>query len=331
MDQITNEMLSETPPCFRELLLITLNEILKKKYFAQEWHEFLMLLIPKNNKKKFRPITLASCLLKLMERMILASLIHFVEQREIIPPTQNGFRKFRSCTTSLASLVTEIHRARESSENICALFVDIKSAFDHVNPNILQDILLEIGIPISTRSFIFNLMTDRCLYFKINHELLGPYMKQFGAPQGSVTSPVIYDIYLIRLNQKISPRNEIVQFADDTVIFNKGKNIKESLTCLQNNASRMVEFFESIGLEIAPEKSQLIIFSKSNIKEHTKEIKVKNQIIYSQQTVKYLGLILDSKLNWGAQANHVIDKVIRMINVLKILRGTWWGVTLKFS
>ena len=149
-------------------------------------------------------------------------------------------------TTSIATLITEIQRAFLDGETLSALFIDIKSAFDYVNPNILQEILIEMRIPIKTRKFVFNLMTNRNLYFKINHEVFGPYCKHIGLPQGCVISAFMYTIYNIKLNQRISIENEIVQFADDTVLINKKKGIKNSLKKLQSDVAKITEYFDSI-------------------------------------------------------------------------------------
>ena len=116
-----------------------------------------------------------------------------------------------------------------------------------------------------------------------------------------------------------------VQFADDTVLINKKKGIKNSLKKLQSDVAKITEYFDSIGLEIAPEKSQLVIFSKTKIKEKSHQIKIQDHIVYNQQHVKYLGLIIDSKLQWNEHAKYIIDKTIKLMNILKVLRGTWWG------
>ena len=97
LDQISNEMLKFSPHKFKKLLLNTFNDIFSNHCYPSEWNEFLILLIPKKEKKKFRKITLASCILKLLEKMIQIRLVHYLEKTMMIPDSQNGFRKFRSC------------------------------------------------------------------------------------------------------------------------------------------------------------------------------------------------------------------------------------------
>lgn len=61
----------------------------------------------------------------------------------------------------------------------------------------------------------------------------------------------------------------------------KKKGIKTSLKSLQSDIAKIIEYFDSIGLEVATEKSQLIIFSKIKIKENTYEIKVQEHTVHN--------------------------------------------------
>lgn len=52
-----------------------------------------------------------------------------------------------------------------------------------------------------------------------------------------------------------------MQFADDTIIFTNNKSIEDGMKSLLTNINRIINYFQSAGLEIAPNKSQQIIFS----------------------------------------------------------------------
>ena len=111
------------------------------EYFPDQWGDTLMMLIPKVlSKNKFRPLALTSCVSKLMEKMLLFRLSHHFESRILIRETQSGFRKGRSCSSSLALLVTKIYNCFSLTESMCELLMDIKSAFDNVIPSKLQEI-----------------------------------------------------------------------------------------------------------------------------------------------------------------------------------------------
>ena len=183
LDQIDYKMLKNTSITFRAQLLRILNHILNQGTFPQEWHDFIIILLPKDSKKKFRPISLASCLLKIVEKIIGSRLQHYLEQKKIIPNTQYGFRKAKSCSLALSRLVTKINSAFNEKESVCGVMIDIKSAFDNVRPKSLKSILDKLKIPLNIKKFIYNLMTEKQLHFKIANNLEGPYNRNKGVPQ----------------------------------------------------------------------------------------------------------------------------------------------------
>ena len=51
LDQICYKLLENTPYSFREILPIIINEIIEQDSFPEEWHNFLMILLPKGSIK----------------------------------------------------------------------------------------------------------------------------------------------------------------------------------------------------------------------------------------------------------------------------------------
>ena len=68
------------------LLLQILNAIFDGQLFPDSWKNFLIFLLPKTTRRKFRPISLACCFLKILERLTLSRLNHWVENNNILYP-----------------------------------------------------------------------------------------------------------------------------------------------------------------------------------------------------------------------------------------------------
>ena len=86
------------------------------------------------------------------------------------------------------------------------------------------------------------------------------------------------------------------------------------------------EYFNQLKLKISPEKTKFIIFTKSPfpiIQNYSLNVDGNN--ISLVKTVKYLGLTMDFNLTWNDHAKNIIGKATKMLNILKALRGTWWG------
>ncbi|CAD6238923.1 GSCOCG00008557001-RA-CDS [Cotesia congregata] len=70
LDGVGCLILKRFPEELKRLLLALFNEISQKKVFPSEWREYLVFFIPKSGSNKVRPISLASCLLKIFERIL---------------------------------------------------------------------------------------------------------------------------------------------------------------------------------------------------------------------------------------------------------------------
>lgn len=108
LDGVDYKMIKEFSPLGRAFLLNLYNLFYEDGIFPEEWREYLVLFIPKQgSSNKFRPISLSSCLCKVMERLITNRLMWWLENNKLIPRSQYGFRKQRSCLDNLTLLYTD--------------------------------------------------------------------------------------------------------------------------------------------------------------------------------------------------------------------------------
>lgn len=70
MDGIDYKMIKELPSKFKKELLEIYNMYWKEEITPESWREYMVFFIDKKGKQKTRPIALASCMGKVMERMI---------------------------------------------------------------------------------------------------------------------------------------------------------------------------------------------------------------------------------------------------------------------
>ena len=79
----------------------------------QIWKEAIMIPIHKKGKDRrksssYRPISLTSCVVKTMERIINGRLMYYLETEKILSEEQAGFRQFRSTEDQATYLSQEI-------------------------------------------------------------------------------------------------------------------------------------------------------------------------------------------------------------------------------
>jgi hypothetical protein len=91
LDSINYKVIKYLPEEMRKLLLTLYNEILQTGGFSNEWKQYAIFFIPKEDGKNFRPISLAPCLLKILERIINGRLSWWLEHHKKPPDLQFGF------------------------------------------------------------------------------------------------------------------------------------------------------------------------------------------------------------------------------------------------
>ena len=115
-DKIHYQMLKHLPNVTLRYIVDLFNRIWTSKQFPSCWRTSIVLPFPKANKdhrnpKNYRPITLTSCLCKLMERIVNVRLTWTLESGGRISEKQYGFRQGRSTTDALIYLDTFIKTA----------------------------------------------------------------------------------------------------------------------------------------------------------------------------------------------------------------------------
>ena len=103
--------------------------------FPDIWRQTTVIEIQKQGKvnsdpQNYRPISLTSCLCKIIERMINDRLVWYLESNGLISNLQCGFRSKRCTTDHLVRLEIVIREAFIRNEHLTAIFFDLEKAYD---------------------------------------------------------------------------------------------------------------------------------------------------------------------------------------------------------
>ena len=86
--------------------------------------------------RAYRPITLACFMLKALERIVSWELEENYFKRRPLNRRQHAFQLGKSCDTALSETIDYIEKGIERKQYVLGVFLDIKGAFDNVNPDL---------------------------------------------------------------------------------------------------------------------------------------------------------------------------------------------------
>lgn len=325
-DGITYDLLRKMDIKLKEKLVSYMNEIWKTGDIPAKLKRVNIIAILKPNKAEeignLRPISLIPVIVKIMNSVIKKRMIFIVETSNCLPRKSFGFRKNLSTTDSVTFLTNEVMCAKREKKHIAALFVDIKSAFDNVNIDILYDILSSMKIPDQFCIWIYNFLINRNTSIKVGSQEL-VYNVCKGLPQGDVLSPDLFNLYTRKIHSLNSQNISIIQFADDIVICVKEKTKLKLNEILNSTVVKFMNILNSLQLQISPEKTVLMPFF---MREH-EEINVRIGSIIIAKVINHcwLGFNIDFQVRFGVFIRTIRHKLLKKLDVLKKLAGTTWG------
>ena len=131
-------------------------------------------------------------------------------------------------------------------------------------------------------------------------------------PQGSVLGPILFNIYLNDLFF-ILENTEVCNFADDTTPFACSTELKDVLISLEHDTVLAISWFDSNYMKLNTDKCDLLVSGTRN--EHI-WAKVGNDKIWESESVKLLGVHIDSQLKFEEHVLKICLKASRKLTAL---------------
>lgn len=146
-----------------------------------------------------------------------------------------------------------------------------------------------------------------------------------GLPQGGILSPTLYNIYTAEITKNIEKKIQVVQYADDTALYvTEKRSTKDCKKGIEKVVNEIEKRLSNLGLEIESSKTNIVIFNNKKDRENRLICRIKGDRIENVRAAKFLGIIIDSKLKFDRQIQHVQNKVNKTINVMRFLCTVRW-------
>jgi hypothetical protein len=267
----------------------------------------------------YRPISLLSNINKIFEKIVFERVYDFIQDTNQFYNYQYGFRKRHSTGHALINITEQIRMALDHNQIACGIFVDFQKAFDTVNHEILINKLHHYGI----RGNICDWFSSYCKNRKQFVSILGFESEKrtimHGVPQGSVLGPLLFLLYINDLHKSIY-FSTTYHFADDTNLLLIGKNAKEIQKKMNKDLKGLYSWLLANKISLNVAKTELIIFKKVHNPPPLLKIKLNGKKNFPSQSVKYLGVYLDSSLSGKTHCDNLLTKLRRANGLLAKIR-----------
>lgn len=190
--------------------------------------------------------------------------------------------------------------------------MDIAGAFDNIPFIAIKRALEKSKAKGNVSNWILHLITTRKLKLNLKGIAIVIWILA-GCPQGGVLSPFLWNIVLDSLLILLDTINELLAFADDLAIILTGIDLSTLRDLGQVYLRRINKWCEDNGLKLNAIKTQVIIFSRKNNIRLPRPIKLQGIEVEFHNTVKYLGIHLDNRLNWHKHINTTAKKCTNIL------------------
>ncbi|KAL0809474.1 hypothetical protein ABMA28_011642 [Loxostege sticticalis] len=304
------------------------NRCLALNYFPTIWKRAYVKILPKpsktdpNDLSSYRPIGLLPVFGKLLEKVLSKRIAYHLECTQQYHPRQFGFKEQVSTTDALQAAVKNIVDAKSAGQQVIAVSLDIKAAFDNAWWPLLLHRLRKLNCPSNLFKLTKSYLEERTATLDYGDATASKTTTK-GCIQGSVCGPMFWNIILDELLEtELPPGAHIQAFADDVLLIVQAPNA-EKIEEITNNALQIIlEWGRDAKLSFGPAKTKAIAFTASS---NLSKIVMDNINIPFADEIKLLGVVVDKQLKFISHCKHIMGKANKIFKKLAMFVRPTWG------
>ena len=226
---------------------------------------------------------------------------------------QWGFTRRKSTVGALLTAADSWHQQLDSRIDICAVFFDLRKAFDSVPHRLL---LNKLSVDPYLLQWIASYLCERTQSVCIDGSSSEPLSVVSGVPQGSVLGPLLFLIYIDDASQMIFSNGSLLLYADDIVLY-RPIYCQKDYNSLQNDVDSLCDWTSSPFLNLNAAKCKCMVISrkKQPIVPLT-PILICGNVVERVNSFKYLGVWVTKDLTWSRHVTEIRTKARRVVGLI---------------
>ena len=286
------------------------------------WKSSCIVPVPKKSRPSvlndYRPVALTSQVMKIFERLVLNQLKPSVSEH--LDPLQFAYQADIGVDDAITYLLNRaLNHLEDPGCSVRIMFFDFSSAFNTIQPTLLAEKLARMGVDNHLVAWIKDYLSERPQFVRLQDCRSDVLVSNTGAPQGTVLSPFLFTLYTsdFRFNSKTC---HLQKFSDDTVVVSQisGDNTAEHEGVVRD----FVQWSDANHLRLNASKTkEMVVDFRTTSKVPPVPHSIKGEVVEFVDNYKFLGVHLNSSLDWSDNAGAIYSKGKSRLFFLRRLRS----------
>ena len=259
----------------------------------------------------YRPISLLSVFSKILERLMYNRLLKFIDKNNLLNEFQFGFRNNHSTFMALRVLVENLVTTLDNGNYAVGLFLDFQKAFDTYDHCILWDKL--VWCPWHCTWLVLQLSLKSLTISELQWLWIWSENDKMWCSTWLNLGPIIiFDLYQwLAFCFQVFHANSFCRW-----LFCTGPNLHDIVCQINQEIKIIYSWVKANKLSLNIDKTNFMLFTPKRFSRVMDVLLIDGKRIMEVNETKFLGVIIDNKLNWKPHIRYVGTKVAKGIGII---------------
>lgn len=270
----------------------------------------------------YRPMSVLPIISNILDKHVFISLYEYLDDHNLLPIHQSGFRPKHTKETALHYLVDNWLSNMEGGKLTGALFPALCEPFETVHHQVLLQKLSSFGICQNTYKWFQSYLTGRTQYVSWKGVYSDGKIVSSGVPKGSKLGGLLFILFMNDF-PKCLKHSKVTMFAGDIALSFSHESIYDIERRLQEDLSYSLIWMKDNRLPIKLENTKsLLIGTRGRLANNRQmQIRINGVVLENVNSINFLGIQLDGQLTWSAHIDSFLKKIVQELKVLEQLQN----------